>query len=168
MKEKQNEQARIPRSICIVGALCVAAFVLLIVCLAVTSQPQFEPPPFDETAQAGIPTVSDELGWSELWQEGMEFKLGVCGVVQVKDGAADVFFTNVEGEAWLKLRVMDESGNILGETGLVKENMYVRTVQLAVPVEDEQKVAMKVMAYEPETYQSLGAVVLNTTLCVVQ
>lgn len=166
MRDKKSEQRGLFTAVCVVGALCAAAFILLLVCIKVTSAPRFEPPAFEAAAQEGIPTVPEELGWSELWQEGMEFKVGICGVVHVTNGTAEVYFTNVEGDAWLKLRVLDEQGNILGETGLVRENMYVRTMQLSVPVHDKQPVSMKVMAYEPETYQSLGAVALNTTLAV--
>ena len=166
MKEKENEQGGLFKAVYIVGALCAAAFVLLLVCIAVTSGPRFSPPPFEESAQEGLPTVPEGLGWEELWQEGMEFKAAVCGVVIVRDGVAEVNFANTSDAAWLRLRVFDEEGNLLGETGLLKEHTYVPSVQLTTPVEDGQKISMKVMAYQPETYQSLGAINMNTALTV--
>ena len=110
--------------------------------------------------------MPEGLGWEELWQEGMEFRAAVCGVVIVRDGAAEVNFANTSDAAWLRLRVFDEEGNLLGETGLLKEHTYVPSVQLVTPVEDGQKISMKVMAYQPETYQSLGAINMNTALTV--
>jgi len=166
MEEKKNEQKGLFRAVCAVGVLCAAALILLIVCIAVTSAPRFEPPAFDETARLGIPTVDEALGWSELWQEGMEFKAGICGVVTVRDGAAEVYFANRSDGAWLKLRVLNGAGELLGETGLVREDMYVEAVPLTAQVTDGETVSMKVMAYEPDSYQSLGAIYLNTTLTV--
>ena len=60
------------------------------------------------------------------------------------------------------LSIMDEEGNILAETGLLKPGQYVKTVQFTTLPTTGQKLTMKIMGYEPETYHSVGAVVLNT------
>lgn len=80
-------------------------------------------------------------------------------------GAADVYFTNSsEQEVWLKLRVLDEDGSIIGETGLIKPGEYVKSVLIDKDVSDGSSIKLKIMAYEPQTYYSAGAVTLNTQI----
>ena len=149
----------------VVSAICLAAIVVMAIVLGVTGKspkPQFTPPPFEAAAQTGLPTV-DDPSWNKVFQSGMSFVAYMCGKVTVIDGAADVYFANDEGNnAWLKLRVMDEKGNILAETGLLKPGQYVKAVQFTTLPTTGQKLTMKIMGYEPETYYSIGAVVLNT------
>ena len=76
-----------------------------------------------------------------------------------------MYFTNDDGnEVWLKLRILDEEDNILAETGLLKPNQYVRTVTFDTVPENRANIKLKIMAYEPDTYYSAGAVTLNTTV----
>lgn len=129
--------------------------------------PVFTPPNFDAAAQSGTPAVPSNLGWSEIYQDGMGYTVHVCGKVIVNDGSADVYFANDRDNAvWLKLRITDEKGAILGETGLIKPDEYVRSVTLRTVPEDGSKVKMKIMAYEPDTYYSAGSVSLQTTIRV--
>ena len=95
----------------------------------------------------------------------MAFKCSICGNVIASGGAADVYFTNSsEQEVWLKLRVLDEDGNIIGETGLIKPGEYVKSVSIDKDISDGSTIKLKIMAYEPETYYSAGAVTLNTKI----
>lgn len=147
-------------------AVCIVAVVGMVIALAVTGKkgeaPQFTPPPFEAAAQTGMPTVKAE-SWNKVFQTGMSFVAYVCGDVIIYDDAADVYFTNdKDNNAWLKLRIMDENEKILAETGLLKPGEYVKTVQFTTVPKNGQKLIMKIMGYEPETYHSVGAVVLNT------
>ena len=102
---------------------------------------------------------------TEIYQDGMAFKCSICGNVIASGGAADVYFTNSsEQEVWLKLRVLDEDGNIIGETGLIKPGEYVKSVSIDKDISDGSSIKLKIMAYEPETYYSAGAVTLNTKI----
>ena len=152
----------------IAAGACILAVVTMIIVLAVPQSPKmgaFTPPPFEAQAVAGVPTVPQELGWSEL--DAQLYKVSVCGVVQVTEDLAEVWFTNPEGNTvWLKLRILDKSGNILGETGIVKPGEYVQSVQLTQVPASGTAITMKIMAYAPETYYSEGSVALNTTLTV--
>ena len=67
-------------------------------------------------------------------------------------------------QVWLKLRILDEEDHILAETGLLKPNEFVRTVTFETVPENRTNIKLKIMAYEPDTYDSAGAVTLNTTL----
>ena len=115
---------------------------------------------------SGIPDVPEELGWQEL--DAQAFQVGVCGAVVLEGSQADVWLTNPEGNnVWLKLRILDEDGDVLGETGLIRPGEYVQSVTFRHgPGARCTAISMKVMAYEPETYHSGGAVTLNTVVQV--
>lgn len=123
----------------------------------------FTPPPFEENAVSGVPAVPEGLGWGEL--DAKAYRASVCGVIRVENGSADVWFTNPESNAvWLKLRILDKNGNILGETGIIKPGEYVQRISFDTLPQSGDAIMLKLMAYEPETYHSAGAVTLNTTI----
>ena len=160
-----RKQRNIP--LIIASVLCAVSLVTMIATLAFTQKdkepPTFVPPSFEEQAIQGVPEVPPDLGWSEL--DAKVYKVSVCGVVTVTDGKADVWFTNPESNTvWLKLRVLDGDGNILGETGLIRPGEYVRSVSFYTIPEPGDAIGLKLMAYEPETYYSAGSATLNTVV----
>ena len=93
------------------------------------------------------------------------FRFSAAGELEVQDGKTDVWLTNPAGNTvWLKVRILDENGDILGESGLIRPGEYVRSVELNSVAQQTAAVSLKIMAYEPETYYSVGSAVLNTTL----
>lgn len=127
----------------------------------------FTPPPFESTAISGTPSVDTKLGWSQIAQDGMGFSVHICGNVIVKDDSADIYFTNnEENTIWMKLRILSETGEILGETGILKPNEYVKSVKFTTVPKNGEKIKLKIMAYQPKTYYSEGSVSLNTAVTV--
>lgn len=150
-------------------ALCLTFAVLMLLgaCLVgcAEEKPQFVPPSFDESAVVGPPAIAEgENGYGVLDAKGV-YKVGVCGAVKVADGKADVWFTSpAENTVWLKLRVQDKkTGEILGETGLIKPGEYVQSVTFFEAPAKGTAIVLRVMSYEPESYYSRGEVTLNTT-----
>lgn len=126
----------------------------------------FNAPEFDPNAVVGVPTVDERLGWALLdIKEG--YRVHVCGILQADaSGSLPVWFSADENNTvWVKLRVLDENGNVLGETGVLKPGEYVERMQLVEGVHS-CKVTLQVMGYEPETYYSAGSVGLATNLIV--
>lgn len=159
---KLNKNAAIP----VLSAICAAAICLMIFALTRNkAQPAvFLPPDFEENAVSGFPEDAGE-SWTKVYQDGMSFTAYVCGEVVINDGTADLYFTSgAENEVWIKLRIMNESGEILAETGLLKPGEYVKSVEFDIAPSKGEKISMKIMAYEPETYYSAGAVTLNTSV----
>ena len=146
--------------------LCALALVAMFIALGAgnkTIQAEFVPPAFDPSAHAGTPEVSDELGWNEL--DAQVFKVSVCGVIIPTDTSADVWLTNpTSNEVWLKLRILDMDGSILGETGLIKPGEYLQSVSLNNVPPKGANIVLKIMAYEPDTYYSAGAISVNTVV----
>lgn len=147
------------------AVLCLVSVIVMIVVLCIPKEEmgEFSPPPFDTAAQVGTPAVPDDLGWSEL--DAQAFKVSVCGKIIPNGNTADVWLTNPEeNTVWLKLRVLDANGNVLGETGLIKPGEYVRSITLDTVPKAGTAIVLKLMAYQPDTYYSEGAVALNTTI----
>ena len=124
----------------------------------------FVPPSFEKTVQLGKPSVEEQYGWTEINQEGIGFITYLCGNLFVYDtNKTDIYLTNLESnEVWIKLRVYNEDNEIIAETGLIKPGEYVKSIQFNKKVIENEKVKMKIMAYEPNTYYSEGSIVLNT------
>lgn len=151
-------------SIRILTILCAASVAVMVLALCFGGrEAEFVPPPFEAGAQTGTPAVPENLGWQAL--DAGAFRVSLCGKVCPEDGNADIWFTNpAENRVWLRLRVLDEAGNILGQTGILRPGEYVRRVTLSAVPEAGTPIVLKVMAYEPETYRSAGALTLNTVI----
>ena len=66
-----NKNWRLPVA-CIVCVLSLCAMVLALINNGKQEDVRlFSPPPFEKAAVSGMPTVPEELGWSEIYQDGM-------------------------------------------------------------------------------------------------
>lgn len=149
------------------SVLCILSITIMIIALCNDSKDEvvFVPPSFDAEAIEGTPEPPQALGWSEIGQDGMSYKVGICGNIIINNGKADVYFSNCEtNTVWIKLRVLDEQDNIIYETGLIKPNEYIRSIKFDGEIQNGEKIKMKIMAYEPETYYSEGSITLNTSV----
>ena len=156
------------KAVYISAAVCFLAIIMMVLSLVFTGgkadKDGFVPPQFDSEAERGIAAVENE-SWTRIFKDGMSFSAHVCGKIVLNGNTADIYFTNDDGnEVWLKLRILDENGNILAETGLIKPNEYIKTVTFDTVPEKGTAVKLKIMAYEPDTYYSAGAVTLNTVV----
>lgn len=153
----------------VTGAVTLVAIITLTVVLCTstshTNGTPFVPPAFEDAAVEGTPSVPDHLGYGRLYRDGMGFAVQMCGNVTLDGRAATVYLTNpIENHVWIKLRVFDADGNLLGESGLLKPGEYVRSIELTQPLASGTPIKMKIMTYEPETYHSAGAITVNTAI----
>lgn len=158
---KKNTNLLLP----MMTVLCLLSILVMVIVLGNGHKTvwNFTEPDFEASAQVGCPEVPDGLGWEELSTE--DFAVSVCGEIVLDGNTADIWLTNPEANTvWLKLRVLDADGNILGETGLIKPNEYVQTVTLETVPEVGTAITLKVMAYVPDTYHSGGAITINTVI----
>lgn len=164
---KQKKQGYLP--LYIAGAITLVAFISMIVVLCISNdnkvQEKFVPPAFESSAVVGSPDVPENLGYSKLYRDGMNFTAWVCGNVTMDRNNATVYLTNpADNSVWMKLRIMDADGNVLGETGLIKPGEYVESIELSKTLEIGTPVKMKIMTYEPDTYYSAGAISMNSAI----
>mgnify|MGYP007070148465 CR=1 FL=1 len=89
----------------------------------------------------------------------------VCGVLRANaDGMLPVWFASDAGnDVWLKLRLRNADGEIIGETGILRPGEYVELMRLGENAATGD-VVLEIMGYEPETYYSAGSVGLATAL----
>ena len=162
--QKTARQNAVPMYIA--ATVCAACVIFMIVAFSIPKEGvkgEFTPPAFDAAAQAGVPEVPSELGWFTPTAEGLSMKVSVCGEVIIKDGKADIYFTNHgENSDWMLVRILDGNGNILAESGIIKPGEYVKTIKFDTVPQNGATIVYKIMAYEPETYYSAGTITLST------
>ena len=146
---KKNKDYTLP----ILFGVFAVLLIVMITALCIPKTPEFVPPAFEAAAVQGTPEVEESMGYTELYKEGMAYRVSVCGVPTVDGQDLTVYFTNTEGnEKYLKLRVLDTGGE------------YVKTVTLTKTLAAGENIKLKIMGYEPETYESAGSVSLNVTV----
>lgn len=145
----------------------MAVILAVMVCAAVylaffwdpgTVRGEFVPPEFDPAAVSGTPArVAENRGYGELTLN-QDTTVSMCANVYIENNAALVYLTAREGNAgWIKIKIMDTDGTILGESGLLRPGEYVKSVALSRVPETGTIVTVKILVYEPETYLSLGS-----------
>lgn len=146
------------------AVLCgLSVTVMLCVLFCGGADEEFMPPPFETEAQTGTPNPPADAGYGEVDVEAYRFSL--AGMLYENSGSVDVWLTNPQDNpVWLKLRILDADGVVLGESGLLRPGEYVRAIKLSTHTELPAAVTLKLMAYEPETYYSAGSVQLTTEL----
>ena len=170
MKTKPSHNGNQTFTVCLLGAACVVAFLILIAVARTSALRQTEktgefiPPPFESAAVFGVPEVDESLGWSEL-SVRQGYVAHVCGVLRADaDETLAVWFSSdEENEVWLKLRLRNEQGEILGDSGILKPGEYVERIKLREGAVSGP-VTLQIMGYEPESYYSAGSVSLQTEL----
>jgi len=151
--------------IILAAAALVLAAVLTAVIIRSNSQSKFTPPEFDAAAVEGMPAPPESLHWAKA--DLTLYTVYAASVLTVQDGSTDIYFTNpAENAVWVKLRLLDAQGAVLGETGLLKPGQYVQKIKLEKIPADGSAVSLKIMAYEPDTYHSAGSAAMKTTISV--
>ena len=162
---KKIKQIKAKKSLVLLAALCLVCLIVMVLALTLGRKTvvNFEPPPFDSAALAGTPSNVENESYGPL--DATAYSFSVCGRPTVEDGAALLWLTNPKSnEVWLKARILDTAGNILGESGLLRPGEYVQAVALTTPPTEDKEATLLIMSYEPTTYHSMGNVTLHTTL----
>lgn len=124
---------------------------------------KFTPPEFDAVAVKGVPQVThpERYGTLHLTEE---ISVALYSRPVVQDGRAQVFFTSpATNTVWIRLRITDSKGNVLGETGLLRPGEYVEYIDLTETPKKSATVA-RILTYEPETYYSMGSAAVEIEL----
>lgn len=122
-----------------------------------------EAPPAELNAVSGMPAPPEELGWIDVDQDGMPYHLYICGTCEPdEDGNVDVWFYNPDDNNALLLLNVYQDNKLLCQTGFLKPGEYLQTIQLSSVPDPETMIQYQVVGYEPETYYSLGNVMMTT------
>lgn len=155
---------------------CLAAIlvvlIIVIACFAGTKkEPQvndFVAPAVEQTAVVGVPTNVDAALNYQSFSVEDKMTIGLCGNLMFKeDNTVDVYFTSDASNTFLtKMKLLDEAGNVLGESGLISPGEYVQSIVLINPPKSSTTVVAKILTYEEETYYSQGSVTVQVMLNV--
>ena len=118
----------------------------------------FVPPEFDPAALPGTPgDLAADLAYGKL-ELKPDAIVSMCANVKIENDAARVFLTSHEGNyGWLKIKLLDEEGELLGQSGLIRPGEYLESVPLTRLPEESGLITAKLLIYEPDTYLSLGS-----------
>ena len=146
----------------IVLILTVVAVVLFLNKDNIKRRAPFVAPPFEQTAISGMPQDIDEsLTYKEVAIKE-DYIIHLCATPKEQNGVLTLYFTSSDKNAdLLKIRVFDSDNNLLGESGLIEPNSYIKDITLNRSLEDKEGVAIKVMSYQKESYYSNGSFKLN-------
>lgn len=124
----------------------------------------FVRPAFDDQALEGEPSDAPPA-YSVQAIEGV-YWVGLNPELVLEASQVNLFLTSPpDNEIWLKARLYDIRGKLLGETGLIRPGFYVEKLTLAADtLQDGSPVVIKVMAYEAESFYSAGSFSLQTTV----
>ena len=146
----------------ILGGLILCAVVGIFIASA-CNQPDvivnpFVPPAFDSAAQRGEPAnVPAELAYGVLALRD-DAMVAMCANVLLEGDSAVLYLTSKStNHGWIRVKLLDEAGNLLGESGLIRPGEYVRSVALTTVPPSGTMVQVKVLVYEPDTYVSIGS-----------
>ena len=150
--------------------LLYLGIVVLGVALGVWAYHHFQPAPFthpdfDSAAVAGEPVVDERYGYSTL-QVDQEYALRICGVPANDGQILELYLTNPAGNGvWFRAELLDQAGEVLYATGVLRQGQHLPTIALPQPLSDrETPITVRIVAYEPDTWQSRGNVNLNLTV----
>lgn len=146
----------------VVVILTVVAVVLFLNKDNIKRRAPFVAPPFEQTAISGMPQDIDEsLTYKEVAIKE-DYIVHLCATPKEEKGILTLYFTSSDKNVdLLKIRVFDNYKNLLGESGLIKPNSYIKNITLNRSLEENEVISIKVMSYQKETYYSNGSFKLN-------
>lgn len=121
-------------------------------------------PSFESMSISGTVDIDNNKYGYSVMQFSEEYKVGLCGAPEANNIGVDLYFTNPEeNNVLLKCLLLDESGNTIGESGVLNPGTYVKTINFNKIIEPgNYDLTVKVLGFEPETYYSKGIVHLKT------
>ena len=123
---------------------------------------QFIIPEVEKKAILGMP---DDIPEEYMYQEvkvNDDYIVYLCSIPTVKDNKLTIYFTSVKtNKGLIRIKVLDSKNNIIGESGLLNPNSYVKEILLSNDLYDNEIITIKVMNYEKDTYYSLGEIKLD-------
>lgn len=149
--------------VCIVLIFFAALFLLV----QKTRQKEhtFTPPKFEKKAENFSEEEIKEKKYNVL-NAGDGYQVGICGEPEEKDGKVMVCFVNLpENTVWLQLRILNQNGEQIAKSGIIKPGQWLKEIKLEHPLNQEKmSITMEVRGYEPDTYYSAGKLSLKTIL----
>ena len=123
---------------------------------------EFIVPKKDDNAIDGKPSdVAKECMYQEA-KVNDEYIVYLCALPLFQDNKLSVYFTSFRNNKGLmRIKILDLEKNVIGESGLISPNSYIKDIVLNKKLENGDIITVKVMHYEKNTYYSLGEIKLD-------
>lgn len=158
MKEKK-------KLILLSGILIILIVLIILLSINIKQKGTFVKPEFDSNALNEVP---ENIEYKDSTLNISEnYDVYINGLPTIENNKLIVNFISMkENNIWIKLRVLDETGKTIAESGLVKPGEYLKSVTLNKKISNEDKITYMIIGYEIDTYLSAGTVKLNTKVGV--
>ena len=128
----------------------------------ITKRTEFVVPEFETSSIDGKPENVDETLTYQEMQLKEDYIVSMCTTPREENGKLTLYFTSNEKNVDLfKVRIFDSNNNLIGESGLLKPNSYVKDIILNRTLTDNEGISVKIMSYEKDTFYSKGSFRLN-------
>lgn len=123
----------------------------------------FLAPKHEASTAEGIPTVENMRHYEELpVREG--YMVGMDTSPRYYDGKLYLNVTNLKSNTvWLLVQVYRED-KLIAKTGIFYPNEYVEGIPCSKELSANDKILIKILAYEPDTYHSEGVAQITTVV----
>lgn len=170
MSRKRNyptEVSRSTRKNKLKTVVCIALTVTISVALSLGCYLLlYSPPAFEKNVQLGVPSPPETATYQEIAaQDG--YVIGMSGRISVHNSQADVYLANLEGNnVWIRMTMMDNSENILGQSGIIRPGEYLQTLPISLDLQQYKTAAVVIQidGYVPDTYESAGSFQIKANL----
>ena len=154
MKNKKN---------IIILSIVLVILILFIIFLMITIEKKtnFHAPNFELNTTEKIPEIIDYESSIIDVSDGYSFYIE--GVPHIeKENLIINFISPKDNNIWIKIRILDEKDNIIGESGLIKPGEYLKQIKLKKKLSKKSNITYMIIGYEKDTYMSAGTIKLNT------
>ena len=91
-----------------------------------------------------------------------EYIVYLCAYPLLEERTLNIYFTSSEvNKGLIKVKVLDSENKVIGETGLINPDSYIKDISLNKDLKDKERITLRIMNYEKETYYSLGEIKLD-------
>ena len=132
----------------------------------VREKASYHPPEFAENVTEGVPSLTDADNYGSL-ETKFGYSVALCAVPACDGNSLSLYLTNPSGSGVLMMaEVLSTDGSVsYGRTGLIREGYYQASFNLTTPLPQGASFALRLYAFEPDTFQSEGTTEMNGLRC---
>lgn len=140
--------------------LIVLISIIILLSVSINKRNKFIRPNFDKK----VSVIPKEIDYeSSVIEIRKGYSIYINSVPTVKDNELAVNFVSMdENDIWIKIRILDNNKQIIGESGLVKPGEFLESVKLNRKLKSKEDIIYEIIGYEIDSYLSAGTIRLNT------
>jgi len=146
--------------IILVGILLILISIIISLFVIIDKKSMFIEPSFDEN----VSVIPENLDYKSSVIEVSEgYNIYINPVPSIEDNKLVINFISIkDNNIWIKIRILNDNEEIVGESGLVKPGEYLKSVILNKKINGNDNIVYEIIGYEIDSYLSAGTIKLNT------